>query len=61
MGISTVLSLQRSHRQGAVYDSAEFANSIRWFSETREGLQAFRLDEAIRTVAHLLRRAITLV
>ena len=31
LGISRVLGLQRSHRWGAVCDSAEFANSIVWF------------------------------
>jgi hypothetical protein len=34
MGISKVLSPQRSHRRGAVFNSAEFANSIRRFYET---------------------------
>jgi hypothetical protein len=35
-GISTVLSLQRSHRQGAVFDPAEFANSIGAFVKTAD-------------------------
>jgi hypothetical protein len=34
--ISTVLYLQRSHRQGAVFDPAEFANSIPRFCETTD-------------------------
>src|SRR5687768_14544111 len=34
MGISTVLSLQRSHTRGAIFDPPEFANSIRTICET---------------------------
>jgi len=33
-----VVCLQRSHRRGSIFDSAEFANSIRWFGETSEGV-----------------------
>ena len=33
-GLSMVVCLQRSHRRGAIFDSAEFANSIPPFNET---------------------------
>jgi hypothetical protein len=32
--ISVVVCLQRSHRRGSIFDSAEFANSIRRVDET---------------------------
>ena len=38
IGISMVLCLQRSHRRGSIFDSAEFANSIGWFSGPQDTL-----------------------
>jgi hypothetical protein len=40
ISISMVLCLQRSYRRGAIFDSAEFANSIRRFYETSYGLNS---------------------
>jgi hypothetical protein len=34
IGTSMVLCPQRRHRRGSIFDSAEFANSIRSFCET---------------------------
>jgi hypothetical protein len=49
--ISMVMCLQRSHRRGAIFDSAEFANSIRSFSETGEAFPSMS-----RNITHQAQR-----